>query len=536
MSKKSPIAWGKHDTLVLGGLLAFSILLRLPHLLYPYVINIDAIKYIKAAQLVSQEGLWQALRLSKDSIFPILISLIFPLTEDPVSAARSLPLIFGVLTLIPLYLLSRDLIGRAPAWIPCLLYCISPSIFGISMDVVREPLFWFIFALFLWTLLGALRKQTLPRYLAAGALAVLGMTIRLNGLVLIPVSMGLAIYAGFYYRQYLKGLFNAMGILLPAAIVALVMTAATSGRQVTIFEGLNSYYRQAKTSILDQDRLDLKAQPEISRSHSKHTRRFWAIALDHRHAVLVLHLLDHWIRAAHPLLFILTILGLSRKGTWNEPKWHLLAVLMVVWLVMGYIRITGAFAISKRHLIPLVMVGYLYAAVGISAVTTYCSKRWPKFSQRTMTIFLLLLTCLATVPKLLEPIRHDKLTRRDAGEWILSLGAANTVIVTNCPRVGFYAGGHQVSWSTLQKEPQDRTVFITQRFAGKHKFGLKTRLRGPLKASHRDNLFLAHVQRDDEVLLEGKLKRLIMKKWEFVRHTEFQRGTDTVRIYHFKRR
>jgi hypothetical protein len=458
------------------------------------VINIDAIKYIKAAQLVSQEGLWQALRLSKDSIFPILISLIFPLTEDPVSAARSLPLIFGVLTLIPLYLLSRDLIGRAPAWIPCLLYCISPSIFGISMDVVREPLFWFIFALFLWTLLGALRKQTLPRYLAAGALAVLGMTIRLNGLVLIPVSMGLAIYAGFYY------------------------------------------YRQAKTSILDQDRLDLKAQPEISRSHSKHTRRFWAIALDHRHAVLVLHLLDHWIRAAHPLLFILTILGLSRKGTWNEPKWHLLAVLMVVWLVMGYIRITGAFAISKRHLIPLVMVGYLYAAVGISAVTTYCSKRWPKFSQRTMTIFLLLLTCLATVPKLLEPIRHDKLTRRDAGEWILSLGAANTVIVTNCPRVGFYAGGHQVSWSTLQKEPQDRTVFITQRFAGKHKFGLKTRLRGPLKASHRDNLFLAHVQRDDEVLLEGKLKRLIMKKWEFVRHTEFQRGTDTVRIYHFKRR
>lgn len=460
MEDSSP-SWVRADTLVMVSLLLLASLIRLPHLMAPYVINMDAINYIEGAKAVLRGRLQEGLGLSHASVYPILIALLYQVLGDWVSAARVLPVAFGILTVLPFYLLAKDILGTRLAWVPVLCYVLSPAIFISSLDVVRDPLLWFGFSLFVWILLKAVQGNRWWHYLCCGVIAVGCMSVRADSLILVLTGLIVAVYVGLRSAGVWKAMRNGAGILLPVAMVALSVTALVPGSWKVAALEFRPYGRQLHTALEGPPSgTRQEVQRLISEIPRQRIARFFSTAWEKRWVLMGWSLLEHWVRTAHPIAFALMIMGMARGEPWRDRRWQVLAFLMAVFLCIGYIRISGAFAISKRHLVPLALLGSTFAAKGFEAVVQLCTRRWAKLGYRNIAVAMATFLALVMLVKDLQPVRAEKLIRRQAGEWIRTLGIPNPTVVTDHMHIGFYADGKSVSVAEFLRDPSHEAHFL----------------------------------------------------------------------------
>jgi 4-amino-4-deoxy-L-arabinose transferase-like glycosyltransferase len=535
LTNDSPYLWNRLDTLAMGGLLLFGFLLRLPHLVAPYVINTDAIKYVQAASLIAQGKFWEGIQITGPSIYPVLISLLYPLVGDFVTAARILTVSFGILTLVPFYLLAREVFDRSTAWISCFFYCLSPAIVTISLEVVRDPVFSFFLAMFLWLMLRAFRLNRLSLFILAGLMMSFAVAIRLNGLLLILIGTSGVIYDGIRQKKCPRLLLHTAAFVLPILIMSSAILFPNLGNSRYLVEKkLKSYCRQAVTILTEAKSFEKKVDRVVSRSSPRKLRLFIEKAWEKRWSVFGTDLLEHWIETANVIFFALMILGFFHKGIWREFNWQFIAFFMAVWLLRGCVRLYGAFAVSRRHLIPLVMVGYLFGALGFVTLLEFCRQRWPRFSKKTCLYALLLLILGASIPLIVKPMRADKLVRREAGEWIRSLGISNVIVVTDRPRVGFYAEADPVKAGNLQKANIYHSIFLIIP-ASKDWKQFQKKLKPILKASSKRTVFFAYSEDVEEPFLKGKVSTLFSSRWHLVQTKAFRNAKESIMVYQFER-
>ncbi len=495
-------SWTRQDTLTLVSLLLLSLLVRLPHLLFPYVINPDAINYVKAGQLIAAGDVWSGLKITHLSVYPILIALVYPLFGDWVTAARSLPIAFGILAVLPYYLLSREVLGRHRAWIPALFFALCPTIVTTSTDVIREPIYWFVAAILLWVLVRAMDQVGWRSYLLAGGLALLGMTVRLDAAVLVLGASLFVVCLGWRRGSLRAHVRNALVLALPtvlAGLTAMVLLSAPLKRH-GYFE-FSSYPKQLKAALFGTVAVEKEVARVTTASSNPRVGRFFSMAWENRHALWAFNLTQHWVKATHLLLFLLMCWGLTRAPFRDHPPWLLCGILMVIWLLMAYLRLSGAFGISKRHLIPLVMVGYLFGSLGFLRAKEWCGRTWPAAPSRAIYAALVALILLTTLPSTLKPGRLDKLARRDAGEWIRSLGIADPLVVAESPHVSFYAGGRPLPFRKL------------------------------LQASPEKEVFLVLPRKGGEAFATERLFALTSRGWKVVDVRDFQRGEEALAVH-----
>lgn len=461
MEDPSPV-WIRADTLVLVSLLALASIIRLPHLMAPYVINMDAINYIEAAKALLRGKLHEGFGMGHASIYPILVALSYKVLGDWVTAARVFPVAFGILTVVPLYLLVRQLMDHRLAWFSGVCYAISPAILTSSLDVIRDPLVWFGFSFFVWMLLKAAHWNKWRQYLCCGVVALGCMSVRADSFLLVLAALIVAIYLGLRCGEVRRGLRNATAALLPLALAGLSMMvlAPASWKEVAASE-LLPYGRQIHASL---GQVPPSAVEEVKRLIGESPRpriaRFFSLAWEKRWVLTGWSLLEHWVRTAHPIAFALMLMGVARGDPWRDRRWQVLGFLMALFLCIGYVRITGAFAISKRHLVPLAVLGYTFAAKGFEGVLLSCQRRWPRVGYRTTGAALASALALVMLVRDLEPIRAEKLIRRQAGEWIRTLGIPHPTVVTDHRHIGFYAEGKSVSLAELLRDPSLDAHFI----------------------------------------------------------------------------
>lgn len=443
-------AWSSRETLLLAGLLMAALAVRLPHLMAPYVINPDAVDYISSAKALAL-GKWrEGFRASHVSIFPVLIALVQPFSGDWVWTARGISVLFGLITVTPLYLVARKLLGWPWAALPPLLYCLCPALTSYSMEVVREPISWFILFAGLWALLRAQESGRPLWFLLAGAVFLLGAANRLDGLMALAVALAWLLGTGLSKRTLIGAIKRASLLMIPSAValsVALILFGGALMQQDLL--EVRNYKKQIQLSLQrpsqTQDErinaiLEGIAQPRL--------RSFFSSAWENRHALAGLELLKHWIKAGHPALLGLSLLGFFALGRWKGREvWWLLALLILAWLALGYVRLSGAFAISKRHLGPAVLSGYFFVPLGISQACGWALKKGWTRSARSLTLVVICFLVVLTLPWTLRPQRQDKLVRRFAGEWIEAQGIPKPLVATQHQIVAFYSGG---SWLPLK--------------------------------------------------------------------------------------
>jgi hypothetical protein len=454
--------WDLNDTLVMAGMTALVSLVRLPHLVTPYVINVDAINYIEGARAILAGDLREGLRLSHASLYPILTALIYPMLGDWVTAARVWSVGFGILTVAPYYWAARKILGRRPACIAVLCYALSPAILASSLDVIREPIAWFGFSLFLGMLIVAVRTNRWWHYLSCGVLALGCLSIRADALLLIPAGIIVALYTGLRSGKASKGLWNCAAVLLPAASVAIAVSALAPGSWKGIVASETASYGRQLESVLAGGSPGTRQEVQrlIAESPSPRVARFFSLAWEKRWVLTAWSLLEHWARAAYPIPFALMIAGMARGEPWRDRRWQVIAFLMTALLIMGYVRVLGAFSISKRHLVPLVLLGYLFTGPGVERVALLFERLWPKLATRTVAAAVLGMMAAVMLARDLQPIRSEKILRRQAGEWIGGLGVQHPTVVTEHRHIAFYAGGRSVTPEKFMEDPSQDAHFL----------------------------------------------------------------------------
>jgi len=455
----------QRDLLALLLLMAFGMAVRLPHIIAPYVINTDAIGFIEAAKRLERGGSTSPL-LVHPSVFPLLIGWTHSfLIKDWVTAARLLPILFGIATILPLYLLSRELLPPDRVWIPALLYALSPSIVHYSIDVIRDPIFWFWLLGALWCLLRGSRKEArawifIP---SAGACAVLSCAFRIEGLMLLPLGI-LILWIRLRGPHGAKEVVvRAVLYLLPAVLVlsAVLLFVPQQARSINPTE-IQSYSRQLHraASLGEGSKQGIKQFIDGHRDRPR-LYRFLSAAWKYRVLLFAADLWVHWIRTAYPLFFLLTCIGLFAMPWYRDRGWVAVVLVMVCWLALGYLRTTGAFfSISKRHLVPLAMLGYLLAAQGLMWIRQKLNHTVPFLSSTKGTALLVGLLMVSSLWQVLPPQRQDKLIRRRVGEWIRMQGPPSPTVVTDRPRIAFYAGGRGIAIRNFLKGREKSVHFL----------------------------------------------------------------------------
>ena len=108
-------------------------------------LNFDGEIYIAAARKYAAGMYREGLAIYPMPLYPYLISLMHKIIPNWVLAGRLISYFSMTLTVIPLYLLSKDLFNRRAAFWGCIAFSLLPETLLHSNSVMRDPPF-FLFA------------------------------------------------------------------------------------------------------------------------------------------------------------------------------------------------------------------------------------------------------------------------------------------------------------------------------------------------------------------------------------------------------
>jgi Dolichyl-phosphate-mannose-protein mannosyltransferase len=154
----------------------------------------DGLRYIAQAKTIDHGSWTQGLVHSVDHpIYPMAIAAVHRLLggHDPhdwQTAAQVAAAISGVLLVIPIYLVSLEVVGPSVAWLACLLVYLVPFNGHVLADTLSESTFLLFWTCGLWSTLRFLRAGGLVWVPLLIAFSVLAYLTRPEGLIL-PVAL-----------------------------------------------------------------------------------------------------------------------------------------------------------------------------------------------------------------------------------------------------------------------------------------------------------------------------------------------------------
>lgn len=146
---------GPDIMLFLGGACVFRVLFWLA--MGRVIDSADAIHYIEAARHLAQGDLW-GIDPKIPLLYPLFGAVLSLFARDLELACRLVSLIASGLLVIPVYVLARDLHGRASARVAALIVVIWPWLADYGSRVSTEALACTLWFLAIWLLVRALRR------------------------------------------------------------------------------------------------------------------------------------------------------------------------------------------------------------------------------------------------------------------------------------------------------------------------------------------------------------------------------------------
>jgi hypothetical protein len=424
------------------------------------VVYADGLRYIRQARTL-EKGAWGEglLRAVDHPVYPLEIvaahRLIGGDPESPESwqaAAQAVSVLAGVLLVVPLYLVARELFGDASAWLGCLLTYAVPLTGHVFADALSESTFLLFWTWGLFTALRFLREGQfvwLPPTLVLAALAYL---TRPEGLLLpagliatlgvVPLFRGLRISRGRWWAALLVLVIGPMCLVGP--YVAIKGGLGTKPSVARLFGTAPPSPAQA---VERQRPLD-PAQTTAQTYSAAGKAAFGAI----RDALTV------------PLL-VLALVGLAGHRAYRTQAraWVFLAIMGVA-SVLALVRLhaTGGYC-TPRHALILVLVLIPAAASGLrltlGAAANLLSRRIHLASGRHVRCIALALVLAGLLysyaPLTLTPLNQGLGAYRSAGLWLRTHAGAGTRVVDLNGWAIFYGRQQGYTFRNLNEAPGD---------------------------------------------------------------------------------
>ena len=447
MKTDKVINWSnsKRDLLLL---LCLSPILKVSIALFTDVINSDGVLYLAAAQKIARGDFKAALAIYKMPFYPLLIALVHYVVPNWIAAARLISLVTSVLTVIPLYLLTKDLFDRKVALWCSAAFAISPLPNLLSVEVIRDPPYLFFFAWAIYFIQYAIRSKRPQHFLLASVFSSLSVLCRLEGVILFPCSIVFIVYLTLRKPKdrfvLLRGLsiyvifpvlvFGIASLALQARVNNLPATMEYFNRVEDITGPLKALYglKFLENYHLLYDKLEIFEQ---LLSFKRGDKYFIELIRHYMPAIYFIGFLEALIKAVF-LPFVLPLgLGLKSSKARNSA---FLVFLVSCYLLMLYYALILRGHTRVRILLAPAFILYPWIGAGMQrAVNIFRQGTWKRYLVITLTFLLGVLSVYQSVDILWK---QDDVTLR-AGTWLKERSEFQTAkILTTDPRVPFYAG------------------------------------------------------------------------------------------------
>lgn len=423
-------------------LLALAVGLRawtIPHTVVPAR---DGIGFIRYAWQLEHRPWLDVLRASHHppgyplSILAISLPLRYLIAGDvlPLSAQFAANLA-GILLVIPMFYLGRELFDRRVGFGAALLFQCFPVSARVLSDTLSEPLFLLALTTGLLMAARALGRPTAWRFGLCGACAGLAYLTRPEGAAL-PLAVGLALLgwrflaAAQWPRRTVavSALALAMGTATVAGpYVAIIgrLTQKPTGQK--LFEvGGSDTERTAGSGPLwamwYSDEGPARSSPQLG----------WCVR-----AVLI-----QVFKGYHYLGFPLVLLGLwhFRDRFRLVPGAAVLSILMVlqIGLLLRVAMVSGY--VSERHVLPVLLCGLYWVAATLGWAGDKLAAGLRLAKPRTVAVMPLLLLAISGLPGTLKPLHAHRGGFRAAGDWLAHHATAADTIIDPFGWAAHYAG------------------------------------------------------------------------------------------------
>jgi hypothetical protein len=371
-------------------------------------------------------------------------------------SAQFASVVAGLLLIVPLYYLGKELFDRRVAFWAVLLFQLLPASNRVLADGLSEATFLLFAVTALYLAVRALRTTAAPLWFAlAGLCGGLAYLVRPEGAVVV-VAVGVVLLAvqavRGWRRPWRSWLACAASLVLAAAVVGAPFVLITG--RLTV-KPAGEYVSGEETSSLlppvsspavagvAPDQPLLASVLGVWRMAGKtHLPRIWwgLWALGYE-----------FYKGSYYVLWAPALLGLwwfrgrfrSHPGTW---------VLLVLCLAMGLLlwRLAArAGYISDRHTLLLLLCGCFWAVAALEVIASWLARllrrraALPVFAgpgPRWCAPLLLLVLVAAMLPKTLEPLHYNRVGFRAVGCWLADHTRPTDYILDPYSWSDYYAG------------------------------------------------------------------------------------------------
>ena len=414
-----------NDLAFIFGLLLIAFVLRLYAFFNTSVINHDGVLYINQARAIVNNDWGLARQCGYDfiSLYHLLIPPFYKIFGDWILAAQSISFIFGTCAVIPFYFTLRHFFQSRISFIASLAFAVNPFFVSYSVDLVKDPIFWFFALLGIFFFIAALKREKKLYFLLFSTLSFL-----IAGFARFEILMyfiGSLLFIILFEEKKTKKilLFSAPIIIL--IVLVNVLNAYLLKETLSLW----TFYFLPRTHRFFNDLIGSLLTPDILE------KSFVALKL-------LLYGMAKVLYVPFIPLFLISFVNFRKDMKRDRYFWYfiLLSLLSLIALYFFYVKIR---VLSPRYTVFFILPSFIFICFGIEKIMFFLSKRGLQEKTVFLLICLYVMTSVLVTPSTLIPRTTDKVVYKMAGEYIATLeGNSNTVIMSPDSRIMFYANLH----------------------------------------------------------------------------------------------
>lgn len=382
------------------------------------MMNNDGAVYIHQARAIYY-GLWQALNtctIDYLTLYSIIIAAAYPVAGDWVRGAMAVNLIFGTLMIIPLYLFLRRFLDEKISFLTTFIFAMLPLFVIQSVNVIRDPSYWFFSILGLYLLVYDDEERTPLFLILSGISFFVATATRIEGVVFI---IGGCLYTLLVFKdRRLKAtiLFLSPIILAILSFIAVQLIRHPDNFYWYRFHEIPLYIIRSFDSYHDLEKnltpLVLNPPPGIPIEFMRYSRTLiWFTVL----GVILQSAMEAFF---YPFFFLL-LLGMAGLRNRMKTDRRILSLVMTaaISLVVLYVYCLNTWSMENRRLIMVILPTTIIVGFGAENLTHWLHRKFG-ISDSIIVAILCTLVLLFTLPKNLTIQEADKLVYKEIGETI----------------------------------------------------------------------------------------------------------------------
>ncbi len=436
-------------------LLAIAFGLRIFLVIFPEVIYNDGTEYVRYAKQILS-GNWKGSKAPP--LYPVLIALTSRLTSNFELAGIWVSVIFGTLTIIPVFYLGKAIFNERVGILSSLFAVVHPFLYLSSGSVLTESIYQFLLPsalLFGWRVFQEGRFWNIILFSLFTALAYLTRPEAIGYLLVISFWILFIPPSGERRRWFQRvGIFFIMILcFLAFSFPYLRFLKEETGRWE-----ISKKFSISMGSLSDEGTVPIE---NFTRTKNITLMSFLKEPLTVAKRIVVgwFYSLYMFQRGFHPLLFLLALLGFvwSMRGmSLKKGSFYLLS-----YFVFYFALLFPFFWIIRRYTSLLSTLALPWASIGFIRLTEEISKRLKEEKWRKVFPSLLLITVLVVVfiqGRVFHSRQHRDI-QREVGLWMKDNLPRDGKVMSRLPQEAFYA---EMDWIRIPKGGYDEIIEIAR--------------------------------------------------------------------------